>query len=299
MLPKATWTTMTAIQNAAVLKLQLPESQLSEGLLHEIVVGLVLNRIRSATNCFMYVYGGFYCSMPQVWQLVTIGNKANPNIVAPNTCKDNAAGSIHACMFGEFVAGRFLVDFLEDDAIPQQEKDKTVLALVVALAIAWRECRFIHGDLHIENVMVETKESNNAISYGDWTLTFKYRPVVIDYGKSSVSFAGKILTPLGADKGDEDGDGYVGNALSLVYKGAPVQYFDIVRLFLSHHDLEDMLSKPLADFFKNQLDLKKIDQSGGYATDSSTNQTVFESKSLADLLEGLSKKRWFSSYVTA
>lgn len=35
-----------------------------EGILHEIVVGLILNKLRTKTPGFMYTYGGFYCAPP-------------------------------------------------------------------------------------------------------------------------------------------------------------------------------------------------------------------------------------------
>lgn len=50
----------------AIMKVTLGKKELykSNLILHEIIIGLILNSLRKDTPCFSYCYGGFYCSPP-------------------------------------------------------------------------------------------------------------------------------------------------------------------------------------------------------------------------------------------
>jgi len=152
-------------------------------LTHETAVGfLALNPLRKVTPHFMQTYTSFFCSppvagQPQVW------------------CTDS----------GEQV--RYLVAENIVDGIPLRKflatgtTERIVLCLLMTfdgLLVAQRACKFIHNDLHCENVMVQTHREAQSIPYYTesakplWLSTLDV-PKIIDFGYAAFMHDGQWL----------------------------------------------------------------------------------------------------------
>ena len=58
--PARGWT----VKDFAIMKMQQPNAFKDENLLHEILVGLIMNNMRNHLPCFTYTYGGIFCGYP-------------------------------------------------------------------------------------------------------------------------------------------------------------------------------------------------------------------------------------------
>ena len=229
------WLTPSVIvPKFAVVKFQQDHgTPMKEDLLNEIAVGLTLNDMRDYLPCFMTVYGGFYC-----------GYASEADMKAKNfaaLCKNNS--NMHACMVSEWIENKESIeDFTNDPARTKEDKEKVVLMLLFALAEAWDRHKFVHGDLHGNNVIIrETAfpEDYSFVFRGQTlTINTKWVPVVIDYGMSSVEWNGKKLTPI--FENDTQKDWWACNnqtnkaqcaAENLNANGADLGGYDIIRLF--------------------------------------------------------------------
>lgn len=160
-----------------------PQDPKNPELIHELFVGLLLNRLRSKVPNFAYVFGGFQCSPPIVnnsKQVVTWCNnrKSRVNYILYENIKP-------AISFRQYI----------QKCTPFQWLDK-YLQVLYSLAAANQEIDFTHYDLHDENVLIRTIDSSEfLIPY--LTETGKYEMIkteavatIIDYGFSYVKYNG-------------------------------------------------------------------------------------------------------------
>lgn len=163
-----------------VLKYGKHEDKDLETVLHEVSVGFVLNHLRSTGNInFMYVYNAFYCS---------VGKKIC------STSKDTTT-----CAFFELVKGKSIAALIKERFIFDHFNHflELFLQIVLALCDAQVYCKFIHYDLHDENILISKLDKPETITYqyaGYKLNDVKYIATIIDYGNSIVqSFIDKKL----------------------------------------------------------------------------------------------------------
>jgi len=240
------------IPNFAIMKLQQAKAFDDENLIHEITVGLILNNLRDYLPCFMYTYGGIFCGYPREYHM--------KNDDYRDLCTGNDP---HSILITEYIPGNLTIDeFIRQPAYSQlQEEDKIKVLLLLAFSLneANERYRFIHGDLHGKNVMVRTLTVETAFTFSykddalgniNITITTKYIPIIIDYGRTFIDYDGYRLAPIESsannrdlrkDAGlaelwcDEKANAQSDNCLieNLVYKGAYIPGFDFLRLLLS------------------------------------------------------------------
>jgi len=149
-----------------------------ESVLHEVTVGYFLNNLRKNGNInFMYVYTPFYCS------------------VGKQMCTSTSVNKLTTCAFFEFIQGRSVRQFMKDTCrnnirILHTDFIKIFLQVILALADAQAYCKFIHYDLHSENVIIsETNKPKNIIykHIGYQLKNVTQIPVIIDFGNSIVT----------------------------------------------------------------------------------------------------------------
>lgn len=179
------------IKNFAVMKIQQPASAPQEELIHEIVVGTILNAMRDYLPCFMYVYGGFFCGYP---------TDANMKAMKFATMCDNNS-DMHACMLAESVPSPIdFRDFWMDKGINEDDKQRVFLLLCFSLAEANTRFGFVHGDLHFGNVLVRKVKPSLTLKFKfngrDLEITSQWIPVIIDFGRSQINWKGNKLTPI-------------------------------------------------------------------------------------------------------
>ncbi len=245
--PGRGWT----IKDFAIMKMQQPKAFEDENLLHEILVGLILNNMRDHLPCFTYTYGGIFCGYPTEDNLKI--NDYN-GLCGP--------GDKHSILITESIPGNLsMSSFIKNVGITEVEKDKVIIMLAFALDEANRRYKFNHGDLHSNNVMIRTLNNERDFNFvyvdkaglGEQSITIKtkYVPMIIDYGRSNIKFEGYNLRPIDANannpelardaglfelwcvggKRDQTGENCFPE--NLVFRGADIPGYDFIRLLTS------------------------------------------------------------------
>lgn len=88
----------------------------------------------------------------------------------------------------EFIKGKTLKEMLQSNTLSFQEFLEIFVQILIALETGQEKYRFCHYDLHTDNIIIakNTKYTCNIFVY-DVNVNTKYRPVLIDYGMSSIS----------------------------------------------------------------------------------------------------------------
>lgn len=273
----------------ALMKLERGGAIDDEGLLHEIVVGLILNKLRSFLPCFMFVYGGFYCSYPSEADLST---SSRTNSVK-SFCKEATSDKVHSVIMSEAIPNhKDFWDFLAYGLASTDDRTKVFLLLCFALDKASKEFDYTHGDLHAGNVLVRElaapiklefqytdAASNDSVKC---EIETRFIPMIIDYGRSALTYKGIRLLPLskGANNSElrnvdgndlwcydasgnqskNNGDGSNCGMEYAVFKGQSVPGYDIIRFLTSlgsragvlHADVLNMANKC---FYRNRYEV--------------------------------------------
>lgn len=157
-----------------VLKYGKEESRDLEIILHEVSIGFFLNHLRSTGNLnFMYTYTPFYCST---------GKKM---------CTTTNLSKITTCAFFEYIKGDNVSNTFKRMCAKKKDSISLFIPLflqiTLALADAQGWCKYMHYDLHDENVMVVDSPTPKDLvyKYAGYTLTdVNQIGVIIDYGNS-------------------------------------------------------------------------------------------------------------------
>lgn len=149
--------------------------------LHETVIGLLLNELRKITPTFTYVFGGFFCSVQE--------QKYTKNV---DLCRIDSPTNF--LMLNEKINGESFYSWAERK--PTECNGiallKIVIQILFALSVAQQKFNFSHNDLHGENIMIEDIGFYNKYSYSIVTsaghktvqVSLRYLPKIIDYGLS-------------------------------------------------------------------------------------------------------------------
>lgn len=141
-------------------------------LIHEYVVGTEgLNRMRAYNPNFVYTLGYFDCG----------------DLLSENSSYFCYNGENSPFVVIEHVNNSVpFIDFIYDHSYVEILEVLTIIMLALNEA-NWR-LKFIHNDLHVSNVLVQTLKKPTCTRYktkadGDYVyIKSKYRPVIIDYG---------------------------------------------------------------------------------------------------------------------
>ena len=142
----------------------------SKQILKEISVGLLLNTIYEEVQNFMYCYGGFQCSVQK---------------------KD--ISKICLLSADENLTNIGLFEYIQDSnslgSIINQIHFKNLLIIILqvinALSIANKRLNFSHGDLHLENILIQSLNEEKIIKIKQTFVSTYLIPKIIDYGYSS------------------------------------------------------------------------------------------------------------------
>lgn len=171
-------------------------------IIHEYLVGLTLNTLRSKTPCFMYTYGIFNCNIPveeKVHREIDYSNieEEEKYITSKEYILNYPKKNIRLCkgtvptphLVTEYIKGISFTTFLKD--IPDFDSlGKIVLMIFISLAIAYEEVGFTHYDLHANNIIIRELPEEKTFEFvhqnKSYVVKTKYLPVIIDYGLSTV-----------------------------------------------------------------------------------------------------------------
>jgi serine/threonine protein kinase len=148
-----------------------------ESVLHEVTIGYFLNKLRLTNNLnFMYVYTPFYCS------------------VGKQICQSPKLDKLTTCAFFEYINGKSISDYMKENCrrnitAINSTFIKLFFQVVLALADAQAYCKFVHYDLHDENVLTVDLKKPIDVEYKHIGYKLKdvsFIPVIIDYGNAVV-----------------------------------------------------------------------------------------------------------------
>jgi hypothetical protein len=261
-------------------------------LIHEIAIGLVLNKLRAKIPFFMYVYGGFYCSMPPAENLIRVGvDPSTAPTELSQVCADDRKEKMHACMLAEYIGKAvYLGEFLEDTSRTQHDIDLVVYLVLAAIAIAYNDVKFIHGDLHKKNVLVQTRSNLHTYTVAGVKLQTRYRPVIIDFGRSTAEFDGKKILPM-ADPS------LWGNCIEgMIFGGSDLPWFDAMRLLtqpMGSGRLIDKLSPAFSQYLDGYGVRNCCDIAQGCPSNSVSNVLLFKQYHFVEAIKAIPKQPWF------
>lgn len=153
-----------------------------EAINHELVVGKVLNSLRSIIPNFAFVLGSFECGPPVIKPSVGNDNTKDKLIT---WCRGGT--KVKYIMYENISGSKTLYDFCKDCSA--QDYIDIIIQINYALMIAYKEVGFTHYDLHGENILVKKIKGNEEgayIPYGGDFIFAKNLAMFIDYGYSHV-----------------------------------------------------------------------------------------------------------------
>lgn len=148
--------------------------------LHETIIGLMLNELRKTTAVFTYVFGGFFCSIQE--EKIKGTSKINICTLDSPTKLLLINEKINGESFEKWASKR-------SDGV---DLFKIIVQIVFALSIAQQKFNFSHNDIHSENIMIldigkyELFRYSISSSSGHKNIEIytRYFPKIIDYGLS-------------------------------------------------------------------------------------------------------------------
>jgi len=241
------------ISAAAVMKYAMSSTKYDrhQNMLHELLVGLVLNGLVSVTPNFMYMYGAFVCNAPEPQQKQQQSTSSSYDF--GELCSVNLSSKLKAVALFEVVANSMsFSDFVMKvrikapiNGVVYEWKDvyQAWFQVLCSLSIAHRFCKFVHGDLHGNNVLIKFLPVSRDLEYAlmpDKVLKLSGNRVlakIIDFGRSKVLLTDQVMGPL---RFNSSGDQPFSakrpclneNAIMTQYPTFPV-FFDVVRFTTS------------------------------------------------------------------
>jgi hypothetical protein len=189
----------------ATMKYAKPQASEDYNILHELLVGMVLNKLRNRIPYFMYVYVGFTCNPPTERGPKAVAGTSVKNDYDFNTlCTNNNSKNIEHIMFSEIVPNpiSFLNYFkiMDLNVLLKKKFMRCLLQVLCSLQIAQTEFRYTHGDLHGNNILIRTLPSEVDITYtvsgNNYVIRTDVIVTIIDYGFSEITYNSVNYKPL-------------------------------------------------------------------------------------------------------
>lgn len=150
----------------------------------EAVIGMYCtNNLRKYVPNFAFVYGYTECS--------SLAPKGNNQYDWCSTLYPSAS-----YLYMEKIKGKTFRAMLEAEMLDKDAVWSILVQVVNALNVAFKQSKFVHFDLHADNVMIVDHQQPIAVPYYDNEMKIagyivsRYVPVIIDYGYAAFSMGG-------------------------------------------------------------------------------------------------------------
>jgi hypothetical protein len=168
--------------------------------LEEGMMGLLaMNSMRSIIPTFAWIYGFTKCNLPV---FTKSGNKYE--IVTACRQKVEFMKKKYIGMISEYIKGPTIIDYIKTPQsinVPEnttKELLSSLLTILYSLKYANEKFKYVHWDLHQNNVLMRELDSNNSYIYlpdvDEYLWVGKHLATIIDYGLSSLEYEGKIIS---------------------------------------------------------------------------------------------------------
>ena len=156
------------------------------GVINEVIVGLVLNNLRSMNiNNFAYNYGSFICAPPVDNELLTL-------------CLNNTDSTVRVLSLTEYVSDINLREYVQRMGKNDPKYLQILIQIGNALSIASSNYGFKHGNLIPENIKIKNLSDIVTITAvsADKSISFVTDtiPVITNFYNSSINYRGHSFT---------------------------------------------------------------------------------------------------------
>ena len=187
-------------KDAIVIKAPRNEGKyLNETINHEIVVGKVLNDLRSYIPNFSFILGSFDCGPPII---APHPSKKGGNLIS--WCRGGK--KVKYIMYENIRKSVSMYDFCK--TCTAQEYVEVILQINYALMFAYKKHGFTHYDLHGNNILISDINKGEDAYYipynGDFVYATKIASI-IDYGNSHVYLPGTNKESVGVKHANGSG----------------------------------------------------------------------------------------------
>ena len=236
-------------------------------LLHELFIGLHLNRLRNEVLNFAYSFGGFKCSFPFI--------ATSRDVVG--YCNSNKNSVVDYILYENITPGITLRDYIVGADFNSWLN--SFLQILYALNVAKQRLGFTHYDLHDENIILRKTPNMISLMYqterGYEYINTDFIATIIDYGKSYIKLGNSSFGTIG-----EEDLGYYNQLFPLhdVYKLLMFSIFSCMKS--KRTDMIDKM-KIILEFFTNEspLEIIKKQNKNSYSLpnfDKLTKVTIFD-----------------------
>jgi len=150
-------------------------------LLHELFVGIQLNKFLNESPFFVAILGGF-------------SGSPSSNESSPCQFRGKNNDNVNYLMY-QYISGMTLQDALQSNTIEPNEGWYLIKIVWDALQFANSRCGFIHQGCHLRNIILRPLDQYYSISIRNKKYVSRFLPIIIDYGRSMIEVNGKVFSP--------------------------------------------------------------------------------------------------------
>ena len=156
-----------------------------------------INNLRYKIPTFVYTFGIFKPSTDQIKKLnLKIISKYQDKIKKLNTKQITKLklNKKNIFIMNEQIIGESMYKFIKDKNISVTEWLDIFIQLLISLEVGQRDIKFTHFDLHLGNILItKDKVIPYELNFDNYTYSInntQYKPVIIDFGMSSITING-------------------------------------------------------------------------------------------------------------
>jgi hypothetical protein len=174
------------------IKYDLNEYNLQEG-----VIGLIaINQLRKILPTFVWTYGFTKCSAP-IYNTKgdIILSACDEYVKFPKKLVQEEKGE-YIGLITEKIDGQSLESFIKNKLMTEEHFLSTLLLIIYSLQEAYKRFKFVHRDLHLENIIMRDLNKTSYVKIpgtNKYINTFKAIPTIFDFGMSSVVIKNKLF----------------------------------------------------------------------------------------------------------
>ena len=167
-----------------VLKATMQMYEEYNNIIHEYIIGILLNYLFLETPTFVYTYNGFFCS------------SFNENF--ESLCNNISSNALTNIIITEYLGEKTLKNILNKLSINQLI---TIIKIILlTLIISKEKYKFSHNDLHLGNIMIVELDYLKPVKFSfeneEYIFYTKYIPKIIDFGKSTMYLEKDKIIPF-------------------------------------------------------------------------------------------------------
>jgi serine/threonine protein kinase len=153
------------------------------------------NKLRKILPTFVWTYGFTKCSAP-IYNTKgdMILSACDEYVKFPKKLVEEEKGE-YIGLITEKIDGQSLEKFIKSKQMSEEHFLSTLLLIIYSLQEAYKNFKFVHRDLHLENIIMRDLNKTSYVKIpgtNKYINTFKAIPTIFDFGQSSVVINNKL-----------------------------------------------------------------------------------------------------------